>query len=215
MQCVSDLAKLRDAVWARSNYLRRLVAPIVNPLSEEDRRTLAYAAIELDNLVVVGLRQYTKSSLLRSRTASGVRIKASIMPKSTEEAAAAIFKSVNLAGYIKAKSPVAIREKKEVAFRDPKVAEKVFIDYSASNLPNLSLALALNADVFSELKAFRHFFAHRARNTREAVETFATDLAILNLGSPEQLLLRGRPGTGVRFIDGWIADVENFFDLAA
>lgn len=214
MQSVTDLRKLRDATISRVRRLREVAAPITLPLGSENRRALAYVTIELDNLIIVGLRSYTKSSLLRSRTAAGVRITATVTPASTEEAAALIFKSLNPTGYANKNSPIAINEKDEVAFRDPKRSEKVLIDYSASNLPNLVLALSLNASVFDEAKVCRHFFAHRAKNTCEAVRTLAGNLGVVGFETPEELLLRGRPSTGVRFLDGWLADVENFFDYA-
>ena len=214
MQCVTDLVKLRDSVISRVRYLQQITSPIDAPLGSEDRRALSFVTIELDNLVIVGLRQYTKSSLLRSRTAAGARISATVRPKSTEEAAAFIYRSLNPARYSKIKSPPTIAEKDEIIFRDPKDTEKVLIDYSASNLPNFALALSLNAEVFSEAKICRHFFAHRAQNTYESVQNFAAKLGIVGTDMPEHLILRGRPGTGVRFIDGWLADIENFFDLA-
>lgn len=215
MQCVTDLVKLRDSIISRVRTLRSIIDPISTPLTPENRRAVAFVTIELDNLVIMGLRQYTKSSLLRSRTASGLRISANVEPHSTEEAAAFIYSSINPAGYINLGSPQAIPEKKEIAFRDPKNAEKVLIDYSASNLPNFALALSLNAEVFAEAKILRHFFAHRAHNTFNAVQTLASNLGITLPQRPESLALRGRPGTGVRFLDGWLSDVENFFDLAA
>jgi hypothetical protein len=98
MQCVTDLVKLRDSVISRVTALRNVVSPITTPLGSEERRALAFVTIELDNLVVVGLRQYTKSSLLRSRTAAGDRITASVQPSSTEEAAAFIYGSLNPKG---------------------------------------------------------------------------------------------------------------------
>jgi hypothetical protein len=214
MQCVTDLVKLRDAVISRSRHLRLITSGISSPIASDELRTLAYASIELDNVVVTGLRQYAKSSLLRSRTASGVRVTATVNPKSTEEAAAFVFQSVNPVGYAKAKSPKTISERQEAAFRDPKTLERILTDYAASNLVNVTLAVSLNADVFAEAKLFRHFFAHRARNTFEEVQTFASKVGIVGTQTPEHLLVRGRPGTGVRFIDGWLADVENFFDLA-
>lgn len=214
MQCVTDLAKLRDAVKWRVRCLRQVLSPITVPLGTKERRDIAFLVIELDNLIIVGLRQYTKSSLLRSRTTAGVRITASVRPASTEEAAAFIYRSLNPKGYQNLKSPAVILEKNEIVFRDPKRAEKVFIDYAASNLPNLATGLSLNAEVFSEIKVCRHFFAHRARNTYEEVLDFAEDLGIFAVDMPEQLLLRGRPSTGVRLLEGWLADVENFFDLA-
>lgn len=215
MQCVTDLVKLRDAVISRSRHLKLLTAGIAAPLSSEELRTLAFVTIELDNVVVTGLRQYAKSSLLRSRTASGDRVTANVAPKTTEEAAALIFRSINPSGFANARSPTTIPERQEATFRDPKMLEKILTDYSASNLANIRLALSLNADVFFEAKTFRHFFAHRARNTFDEVQIFAAKAGIVGSHRPEHLLVRGRPGTAVRFIDGWLADVENFFDLAA
>lgn len=214
MQCVSDLGKLRSSVISRVRRLREIVLPIATPFGSEDRRALAFVTIELDNLVIVGLRQYMKGSLLRSRTAAGVRITASVRPASTEEAAALIFRSLNPTGFKKKSNPTTISEKEEIAVRDPKQTEKVFNDYNSSNLPNLITALSLNATVFTEVKVCRHFFAHRAQNTHEAVREFAAQRGVVGVQMPEQLIVRGRPDTGVRFLDGWLADVENFFDLA-
>ena len=214
MQCVTDLVKLRDSVISRSLYLRRITSKISTPLTAEDRRVLAYVAIELDNLVIVGLRQYTKSSLLRSRTAAGVRITSTVNPQTTEEAAAFIYRALNPTGYQNANSPQTIREKDEIVFRDPKKIEQVLTEYSASNLANISLALSLNANIFSELKVFRHFFAHKAKNTFDEVQIFAANSGVIGVHRPEHLIVRVRPGTGVRFLDGWLAEIENFFDLA-
>lgn len=183
-------------------------------MTPDEKRTLAYIAIELDNLIVVGLRQYAKSCLLRSRTSAGIRITSSVNPKSTEEAAALIFKSINPTKYANLNFPATIKERAEIAIRDPKEVEKVLIAYSTSNIADFALALSLNAEVFSELKVFRHFFAHRTKNTFDGVQTFSANLGIVGRKSPEQLLVHGRPGTGVKLLDGWFADIENFFNLA-
>jgi len=215
MQCVSDLTKLRDGVIARVHTLRRIVSPISLPLGSEERRALAFATIELDNTIIVGLRQFTKSSLLRSRTAAGARVTTSVSPQTAEEAAALVLKSLNLAAYQRMKSPATIQEKDEIVFRDPKRAEKVLIDYTASNLTNLQLALSLNAVVFSELKTCRHFFSHRMKSTFQEVKLLANNTGVVNVDNTEHFLVLGRPATGVRFLDGWLSDVQNFFDLAA
>lgn len=214
MQSVTDLLKLREATNSRVRRLREVATRITLPLGSEDRRALAFISIELDNLIIVGLRSYTKSCLLGSRTAAGVRITRTVNPASTEEAAALILKSINPTGYANKNSPLAIREKDEPTFRDPKMVERVMIDYSVSNLPNLIVALSLNAAVFQEAKICRHFFAHRTKNTHEAVAAFARVSGIIGFDSPEHLLLKGRPSSGVRILDEWLADVENFFDLA-
>lgn len=214
MQCTSDLVKLRDSVVSRSRTFRQITSTLTSPLGADERRALSFVTIELDNLIIVGLRQYTKSSLLKSRTAAGVRITSSVNPADQEEAAALVYRVLNPKGYEKAGSPSKLNEKQEIVFRDPKSTEKVLSEYTASNLPNLVLALSLNTNVFNEVKIFRHFFAHRARNTYEAVLGFAEGLAISKVKLPEDLMLQGRPDTGVPFLDGWLADVETFFDLA-
>jgi hypothetical protein len=214
MQCSTDLVKLRDSIISRIKFLRHILTGINNATDPQARRSLAFLVIELDNLIILGLRQYTKSSLLRSRTASGQRITTTVSPSSSQEAAAFIFRSLNITKYTKMKSPKEVSEKDEIVFRDPKSAEKVLIDYKASNIANLNLALSLNAEVFAEAKICRHFFAHRTRNTYETVKKFSDRLGIVGLKSPEHLLLLGRPGTGVQILEGWLADVENFFDLA-
>lgn len=216
MQCVSDLAKLRDSIVSRARNLRQIVSPISLPLGPEDRRALAFATIEVDNLIVGGLRQYAKSSLLRSRTAAGLRITANVQPSTTEEAAAFIIRSVNPTAYLRRfNSSPAIPERDEIAVRDPKLTERVLIDYSASNLQNFALALSLNSLVFAEAKVCRHFFAHRAKNTFEAVQSFAGRIGISGIDTTEDLLVQGRPGSGVRILDGWLAEVQTFFDLAS
>lgn len=215
MQCVSDLAKLRDSVISRVRGLRSVSASVTSPLASSDKRTLAFVTLELDNLIIVALRQYTKSSLLRSRTASGLRITASVNPMTVQEAAAYVFRSINPTRYHNMGSPAAISERNELSFRNPKDAERVLLDYSASNISNLATALSLNAEVFAEAKVFRHFFAHRARNTADAVAELALNLGLAFSGSPEEILIKGRPNVGIRVLDGWLADVENFFDLAA
>jgi len=214
MQCVSDLVKLRDAVISRVRVLRQIASPIASPLKSEDRRVIAYVTIEIDNLIIGGLRQYTKSSLLRGRAASGARVTATVQPNSPEQAAAYIFRSLNPKGYAKRRCPNTISERDEIVFRDPKQTERVLIDYQTSNVNTFALALSLNAEVFAEAKICRHFFAHRAQNTCDAVRVFANNLGIAGRVVPEHVVMHGRPGTGVRLLDGWFSDVENFFDLA-
>jgi hypothetical protein len=215
MQCATDLVKLRDAISSRIRHLSQITSSLSTPLSWEDRRALSFATVELDNLIVVGLRQYAKSSLLRARTSSGSRITATVKPATGEEAAALILKSLNPKAYQKAKNPVSIAEKDELVFRDPKKVETVLTTYQASNQSNLALALSLNSSAFSEIKVFRHYFSHRMRNTYEAVQNFAVNNAMPANEIPERLLLRGRPGSGVRLLDGWLADINTFFDLAS
>lgn len=214
MQAVSDLAKLRDAVIARCRTLQLLAKTTSHPLGGQDRRNLAFVIVEIDNLIVGGLRQLTKSCLLGCRTVGGQRVLSTSSATSSEEAAAHIYRALRPQGYLNRHSPPTIVERDELTFRDPKDAEKVLRFYSASNLANIQLALGLNAEVFGETKVFRHYFSHRARNTYEEVVAFAQNVGASRPRMPEELVIMGRPGTGVVFVEGWTADLINFFDLA-
>ena len=214
MQSVSDLTKLRDSVIARCRTLQLLTTGAKTLLGSQDRRNLAFVTIELDNLVVLGLRQFTKSCLLGCRTAAGQRVLSSSLASNSEEAAAHIYRVLNPRGFLKLHSPSSISESEEIVFRNPKDVEKTLAFYGATNLTNISLALSLNANIFGEAKMLRHFFAHRAKNTYDQVTKFALNLGMPKPRMPEDLIVMGRPSTGVTIIDGWTADVINWFDLA-
>jgi hypothetical protein len=49
----------------------------------------------------------------------------------------------------------------------------------------MRLALSLNAEVFLQAKICRHVFAHRAKNTYEAVRAFAANSGIVGIDMPE------------------------------
>lgn len=214
MQCTSDLTKLRDALRGRIRLLRDLCRNCRGPLSDADFRTIAFAAIELDNLVVFGLRQFAKSALLGGRTSAGDYVQTSVSPGSTEEAAAFVYASINPSGYANRGSPLTIREKDEITTRNPKDIEKVLTDYAATNLSRYALALSLNSSAFDEIKIFRHFFAHRCRDTYQKVGKLAQDLGLPVPNRPETLVISGHPNYGVAFYESWTGDLDTFFDLA-
>jgi hypothetical protein len=68
--------------------------------------------------------------------------------------------------------------------------------------------------VFSEIAKIRHFFAHRAENTSARVRSWATSVGLFSYVDAETALVSGRPSTGVKIIDGWLAETENFIENA-
>lgn len=154
MQSVSDLVKLRDAVIARCRMLQLLASATSHPLGGQDRRNLAYVIVEIDNLIVGGLRQLAKSCLLGCRTAAGQRVTSTSSATSSEEAAAHIYRALSPQGYLNKGSPTVIPERDEVASRNPKDIEKVLGYYGASNLGQIQFALGLNAEVLERQRFF-------------------------------------------------------------
>jgi hypothetical protein len=213
MRCTTDLCKIRDAVRHRVVRLSGVLPKASTNLDGSDLRAVAFVAVELDNLIVSGLRCYTKSSLLRARASSGSRVTAAVKPTSPLDAAryvaGALRGNQNGAPYAGIKSP-----KDEQNVRDPKEIERVFITFSVSIIREFSLGLALNSSVFNDLKHFRHFFSHRSAHTFAEVKNFARREGYPSVACPEEIMLLRRHGSGVRIIDEWLSDVRWFFELA-
>jgi hypothetical protein len=211
MQCVSDLSKLQLAVRRRSAKLRALWLSR-NGMSRPRRRiALAYGTIELDNLIVMGLRQFTKSSLLNCRTAGGARVSCTFSASDPRHAAAAILATLNRPKHRSLGRPLSIDERQEQIFREPRDALKVLTQFGATNAPSLIQGMAYNGTVFSEIGTVRNFFAHRASGTSERVKSLGSRIGLMQLVDAEALLESVRPGTSLRVFEGWLNDVDNFF----
>lgn len=214
MRCVSDLEKLRKPVLLRSLRLDRVWAEAMASPKELRDPIIAFAVIELDNLLVGGLRQFTKSSLLGCRTAGGMRVASTSGVRSPSQAAALVLRELNAQRYAELNDPSEIIERFEQTFREPRDAYRVLERYSASNLGHLQAAMAYNGSVFSEIATVRNFFAHRSAGTYERVRGFSTRLGMVPLDSPESLIASRRRGRPVAIFEDWNADLRNFFNVA-
>ena len=214
MRCVSDLEKLRGPILHRSHKLD-LVWNRAQELPHEHRDPIiTFLVIELDNLLVSGLRQFTKSSLLRCRTAGGLRVMSLATAASPEEAAALVLKELNKKKFEELNEPDRVPERFEQTFREPRDAFRVLQKYDASNLPTLQLGMAYNGRIFSEIGTVRNFFAHRSAGTYERLRGFSTRIGIVPLASPEKLVSSRRRGRPVSIFEDWNADLRNFFGAA-
>lgn len=214
MRCVSDLEKLRRPILLRSFRLDRVWARAMRSRKETRDPLITFAVIELDNLLVGGLRQFTKSSLLGCRTVDGLRVVSTSAAYSPSRAAALVLMELNAQRYAELNSPTEISERFEQTFREPRDAYRVLAKYSASNLPHLQTGMAYNGSVFSEIATVRNFFAHRSAGTYERVKGFSTRLGMVPLDSPESLVASRRKGRPVTIFEDWNADLRNFFDAA-
>lgn len=214
MRCVSDLAKLRGDVEDRLERLAALTDHLNAPLSSQDRRSISYSIIELDNLVVNGLRNLTKSSLMGGRAVNGLRVTSSVNPRSSEEAGALIMSVLRSAQFTDLGSPRVVNEDQEPTFRLTTDAERVLASFEASNLADVQLGSGLNGRVFKEPKTFRHFFAHRCRGTNEKVRAFGQSAGLFSFEDAEHLAISRRPSTGIPLLRGWYDDLHDFCALA-
>lgn len=215
MQCTSDLGKLGDAIARRLLRLQQLVPDSTASLGQRERLALAFVTIEVDNLIVTGLRQYAKSTLLRPKTKTGNRVSVNAEVTHPSEAAALIYQTLNPTAFARNfPRQSRIAEKDEWVSRNPRDFDRVLSVYSATNLNSFRTALSLNSPVFAEAKVFRHFFAHRCENTYSNVQVSMERIGCFKRYCPEEYLLLGRLSDGRRIVDSWLEDLDVFFDLA-
>ncbi len=212
MRASMHLGRLHSAAQYRIKRLSDLFKSIPGLSPEERGRRLSYIAIELDNLNICALREFTISTIRKAKTLSGVKVSVSLNIGPEDEIAAYMLSVTNSVKYAKMHSPARIKRSDEQAIRDPKQIEKILIACSASNLPSLQNALALNSSMFRDLKFVRHFYAHRNQDTFGKAATNAASLGVLNLDHPDKILLHVMSGKTHSVIEEWLADATIFYD---
>lgn len=210
MRPTTDLAKLREAANGRLRRIRSATASLPGLAPSEAARTVAFAVIELDNLVLSSLREFTISTLRRARTASGQRVQVNAHFGSAEAVGAYVLSVVEVVSFQRLGSPQAIDRRKEVKLRDPRLVERVLRHCNASNIQSFQTALSLNSSMFRDISSVRNFYAHRNEDTWKKVRNIAQSRGILNPVHPDELMghrLLPRP---VTVLEDWMDDAELF-----
>jgi hypothetical protein len=211
MHAVSDLSKLHDAVQARLKRIKSHFASVsVRPAADRNP-VITTCVIELDNMALCALREFTVSSLRRARTIRGHRISVNRRFGPETEIAAYVLSVVNSVKYNR-KKPTSLKRDEEQTVRDPKDTEKVLISCAATNLPSLQKALALNVGIFRDISTVRNFYAHRNENTWRKVRDKARATGIVPVHHPDDLVQSSIAGRPVSVFEDWVGEAELFFD---
>jgi len=207
------LGRLNDAAQYRLERLHRLYNTIGTlPVPQQSLR-LAYISIELDNLNICALREFTISTIRGAKTTTGKKIKVNTILGPEEEIGAYMLSITNSVKYKNLKSPNRIKRTDEQTIRDPKEIEKILVASAASNLGSLQNALALNSNLFRDLKFIRHFYAHRSKDTFVKASLNAAMMGIQNPNHPDEILrhiVTGRPHS---VLEQWIVEAKFFYQL--
>lgn len=213
MRPVSDLSKLHGSLTARLTRLRRLYN--IGLDSEAGRPELiSYSVIELDNLVLSGLRVLLISSVRNARTLSGVRVRSSFLLREEGEIAAFALSVVNNQAFVRMGSPTQIDRKQEPTVRDPRDVARVFLAAALTNTPSLQNALALNTTLFTNLATLRNFYAHRNADTWRKARRKGIEMGISGSQGVDDIVKALVPGRAVRIYEDWLDDAELFFEEA-
>lgn len=213
MRASMHLGRLHDATQYRIKRLHDHYTSISGVDAQQQSLQLAHIAIELDNLNICALREFTISTLRKAKTTSGTRISVNKNLEREEEVGAYILSVINSVKYKNMKHPQAIRRTDEPTIRDPKETEQVLIHSNASNLPSLRKALSLNSSLFRDIKFLRHFYAHRCKDTFHKASANAASMGIINPRHPDEILRFVRTGRPTSVLEEWLIDARIFYEL--
>jgi hypothetical protein len=212
MQPCSDLRKLHFSLRGRIRRVRALTAR-ARITSGHDRRIFtSHCVIELDNLIINGLRYFVGSCLTKTRTTSGRVVTASMKFNNQEEVGAHILSVLNGTKYLRQGSPTTISRRDEPTLRNPRDLQRVLASVSASNMVSVQNALALNYTVFDEIAPMRNFYAHRNASTFDRARRTARTWGIVQMDHVDEIAVKSRPLRPVPILDDWLSEVQIFMD---
>lgn len=210
MRATGDLAKLHRAIAGRLARLRRVYAACLAPDGSSEPR-LAFAAIELDNLVLASIRQFVISCLTGARSADGSRVLVSPRMSDEGEVGAFVLSVLSSQAFSNLGNPSRISREREFKIREPRFIERVMSSCAASNLLSVQAAFSLPTTLFSDLPTVRNFYAHRNDDTWRKVRLRANGMGVFGVQTTDELLRAPLPGRPVRVFEDWLDDAELFF----
>lgn len=213
MRASMNLGRLNDATQYRLERLHRIYSSIGVLPPPQQSQQLAYISIELDNLNICALREFTISTIRGAKTITGKKINVNNLLGPEEEIGAFILSVINGVRYTKLKSPVRIKRTDEPTIRDPKEVEKILVASAASNLSSMQNALSLNSNLFRDLKYIRHFYAHRCKDTFLKASKSAMAMGVHNPTHPDDILRHVVSGRGQSVIEQWLVEAKIFYQL--
>lgn len=213
---------LRDLRLLQSTALHRLarIRPVaVNsslaPMDSKDRDIgVSYAIIELYTLWHSFSRFLYISAALGAKDGSGTRVTSTVPHPSTIDVA--LTPAIRLRRRYRTRTP-PWRWVDEPSWANPTVLLDSLSAVSASNRSTVSAGLSTPSTVFVGLAPFRHFFAHRGRDTRQPLSGIARNHSIPPDLRPSEMLLTkalalGTPRTQPLLLD-WIDEIGNAVQL--
>ena len=216
-----ELVKIKRSGLVRAIRIRAQVTSIVGPQpsvggrvdAEAVDRAVAFAIIELDNLWAGVARSLFLSAAFAGCDATGTPLSLSKVsrPRNTDEALTHAIRCIKGSNYKRGSTgPWTWRD--EPPWWDPGTLLRSLQEIGASNYQQVNVALGAYPDVFVHLHAFRNFYAHRGKDTRQQLiphlrllQFPTTHSATLALSSPNPNvpLFRRQP-----LLLDWLDDVR-------
>jgi hypothetical protein len=218
MRNVRDLRRLQRAALRRLSRLRVTAEAAVTatPHTEERETGTTLVVIELYNCWYSVSRALYLSSAFRARGGDGKRITLNVTASATVDAALthAIAKTKPRTAQLK-RPPWSWAD--EPSWAKTSVLLDTLDAIGASNRPTVVTALGLPAKVLDHLPTFRHFFAHRNRDTARRLRPLIGSYAISPALRATEALSIPAGGPGGRrpqpLLLDWIDEVNSVVEI--
>lgn len=206
MRIERDLRRLQRSAHGRLRRLRYVAVHCSSGGATPKDRELGvtYCVVELYNLWYSFSRCFFLSAAFGARDGAGVRvvIHAGAPPSTVEQALTYAIRT--RPSYRKRKPPW--RWQDEPSWVKPTVLLDTLRAIGASNTATVSAGLSASGGVFDDLPPFRHFFAHRGRDTAETLRPLIRAQTISPALRPTAALLTPATVLGVVRPQPWLLD---------
>lgn len=217
MRIARDLGRLEISAHARLRRLRDVAVHCssVGATRRDREVSVSYCVVELYNLWYSFSRCFFLSAALGARDGAGVRVViiGAARPRTVEDALTYAIKIRRR--YRNLQPPWKWHH--EPNWVDPKVLLDTLKAVGASNLTRVSNGLSVPSTTLDELPPFRHFFAHKNRDTVQALRPLISAHSISPTLRPTDALLTPATVLGARrpqpLLLDWIDDVTNVVQL--
>ncbi len=218
MRINRDLRSMQRTAVGRLRRLRDVAVACSSPTAAPRDRELGvtYSVVELYNLWYGFSRSLYLSAAFGARDGTGSRVALTVTPRprTVEEA---LTHAIRLRPSHKTRNP-PWRWQDEPSWARTKILLDSLAAIGASNGVQVSAALSSTSRVFDELEPFRHFFAHRGRDTRQRLPPVVRAHSIPVTLRPTEALLTPATVLGVLrpqpLLLDWIDDVNDVVNQA-
>jgi hypothetical protein len=214
-----DLRRLQGACLKRLDRLRSVavIATAAGAPPVERETGVTTVVLELYNCWYSLSRSLYLSSAFRAREPGGGRVQLLAVPcaRTVDEALGHAIRRNKPAVFARRKPPWTWAD--EPSWASSKVLLDSLDEIGASNLPTVSAALSIPVATIDNLAPFRHFFAHRGRDTVRRLRPLVSPYAISPTLRPTEALCAHAGGAGglrpQPLLVDWVDDVVNVVSL--
>lgn len=211
MRRTNDLPTLGQRARRRAFLLRSLVDTLQPPLSAEEKRRVAYVAIEALNLWGLFSRAFFISCAVRARDNQGARIVSA--HTTIREPREAITFAVHWwkPDLTKKKGPWSPFD--EPPWTTPTKLLDLMTALGTSNVAVVATAISQEPRSFKDLKTARNFFAHRSEATVDELRTVARRKRLNPALRPAELMCSRTRNRPQNVLADWIDDIREAIEV--